>query len=341
MVAVEICERGSQRPPYLPHPSYVIRMPHPTPITQGTLGGILLPPQGEPRKVGSAPGGSTVGMVCLGTTHLQDPLHRLWVSGSKLPGPYSVHSAHSSPPGSFFPLPALGEAAGACPGACSGKHQQSSVGSCRVRWQRQGCRGGRAPMGWTAGCWAEAHRHRQKLAVAFCLHFASHTRLCTRKPMQASKHKPMCTPTGHTHTKHTTAIERTIAQIQPPACIFLFVSLLHMHGCARTHIPPQSLHLGISHLDLISTSGPYQPLLFLALSLSLPPLACQSSDHNSPVQKRGSAEERGLGRQEEWGKPSGLTYLYPSQALPMAADGESGRQPSRLGQCGACQGPLH
>ena len=28
-----------------------------------------------------------------------------------------------------------------------------------------------------------------------------------------------------------------------------------------------------------------------------------------------------MGREEEWGEPSSLTYLYPGQALPMAGDG--------------------
>lgn len=65
------------------------------------------------------------------------------------------------------------------------------------------------------GCWVLGARQRlrdtarQKPTVALCLHFASHTRACTHTLVQAGKHKPMYTPTGHTHTKHTAAIKRT------------------------------------------------------------------------------------------------------------------------------------
>lgn len=36
-----------------------------------------------------------------------------------------------------------------------------------------------------------------------------------------------------------------------------------------------------------------------------------------------------MGREEEWGEPSSLTYLYPGQALPMARDGGE-RDPALL-----------
>lgn len=92
----------------------------------------------------------------------------------------------------------------ACPGACSGKTQQPSprVGRGRVRWQRQGCRGGvgrQAPSGWAAGCRAEAQRtqpdKRPQLPSLGSPHSSVHTQACA-----TSKHKPTCTRTCRTHT---------------------------------------------------------------------------------------------------------------------------------------------
>lgn len=75
----------------------------------------------------------------------------------------------------------------ACPGVCSGKHQRSSTGRGRVKWQRQGCRGGQAPLGWAAGCWAEAQGHcRTKahgcLLPSLCFpHQSMHTQACASR----------------------------------------------------------------------------------------------------------------------------------------------------------------
>lgn len=177
--------------------------------------------------------------------------------------------------------------------------------------------------------------------------------MCTHRLGQPSKHKPTCIPPSHTHPKtyysnnackpqnHRTA---PIAPPQPPAHFLFFVSCMHTHVHVHTHIPPQSLHIGISHLDPLSTSGPHQPPLLLPQprpDTPCTPLACQPCDRNSPGQER-SAEERGLEREEEWGKPCSLTYLYPWPG-PAHVRGwrRAGDSPPILGRCGNGYGSLH
>lgn len=56
--------------------------------------------------------------------------------------------------------------------------------------------------------------------------------------------------------------------------------------------------------------------------------------------KRGSTEERGLGRRRRGrGKASGLTYLCPGQARPWPGMGKSEGGPSHLSQCGGARAP--
>lgn len=205
-------------------------------------------------------------------------------------------------------------------------------------WAREGRP---APLGWAAGRWAEADGQRlpdeTKAHGCLCLRIASHTRACTHGLVQPSKHEPVRTRTGHTDAKARRGSSRRCSSgpaTRTHLCFCVPLSCTCTGSHAHTRIPPRAPALE-SHI----WSPPASPSRAPSLSLTLH--MCQAAATHQTERERGSAEER-LGRQEEWGEPSGLTYLYPGQALPMERTGGGSRgQPSCPGpaQCVPGQGP--
>ena len=137
---------GSQRQPYFPHPtpSYVFgNAPHSHP-SGSTLVTLL------PSRKGFS---SYQGWEIYGSKLLQGLVLRLWVPGSQLPRStfstltWSIHLILRAQPTAAPPQPILSPSQPWAGRGCwrlaqgpSGKNQ--CIGRGRVRWQRQGCRGG-------------------------------------------------------------------------------------------------------------------------------------------------------------------------------------------------------
>ena len=209
-------------------------------------------------------------------------------------------------------------------------------------------RGGEASCLWL-GCRVQGRSSedttRQTATVAFTwlpTLECAHTGLCNQQT-QAHVHTHM--PHTHHHILQQQHVQKPASQYRsarsdPATCTsFLcvwFFSLLHMHEnrCTQIHThTPGPPHRNLT-LDPFSTPGPHKPLLLPSLpqprpdtlvscpSLGLTPL-CASWEATTHQAKRKRREER-VRREEEWGEPSGLCYLYPGQALPMAGVGEEG-----------------
>lgn len=187
------------------------------------------------------------------------------------------------------------------------------------------------------GRWAEATRRdespRPPLPSHCFPHPSVHTRACATQQTRARAH------TDGPHGPQGSPREQQVLQLgssHPHAPLLLCPSLLHVHGLARPHThPAPGPRPGISHLEPTGFALPCPE--------PQPDTPHVPGSRNSPdrERERGSAEER-LGRQEEWGEPSGLTYLYPGRALPMGRTGGGSRgQPSCPGpaQCVPGQGP--
>lgn len=187
------------------------------------------------------------------------------------------------------------------------------------------------------GRWAEATRRdespRPPLPSHCFPHPSVHTRACATQQTRARVH------TDGPHGPQGSPREQQVLQLgssHPHAPLLLCPSLLHVHGLARPHThPAPGPRPGISRLEPTGFALPCPE--------PQPDTPHVPGSHNSPdrERERGSAEER-LGRQEEWGEPSGLTYLYPGRALPMGRTGGGSRgQPSCPGpaQCVPGQGP--
>lgn len=198
-------------------------------------------------------------------------------------------------------------------------------------------RGGEASCLWP-GCRVQGRSSedttRQTATVAFTwlpTLECAHTGLCNQQT-QADVHTH--TPHTHHHILQQQHVQKPASQYRSarsdPAtctsvlCGFFFPSCTCMHTGARTSThTPQGLHIGISHWTHLALLAPTSRSFCPACpSLGLTPL-CASWEATTHQAKRKRREER-VRREEEWGEPSGLCYLYPGQALPMAGVGEEG-----------------
>lgn len=187
---------------------------------------------------------------------------RLRVPSSQLPGALSppslgpihslVRSAHSSPtPAHSFPLPTLGwgEALRLAQRASWKKpvHREGQG----EEWQRARMQGrdGRPPS-LGLGCWCRTGllgHNQPEPTGAFCLHCAFHIQVC--HPADTSPHTHQCVQQQH---QAPASQNPSDSSHQPPHLLFFPGALVHTHTT-------QSLHIGISHLDPFSASGPPPP----------------------------------------------------------------------------------
>lgn len=251
-------------PPPL-HPSSVLRRPHRTPSLWGGPWRHCPHHRGSPERWGSAPGG--VGDASGSERASRHP------SSIR---PSTAHS-HRPPPATHPPHPRAGrgcswrparepaaaeKARGRACGAGQGEVAEAPV------WAREGRP---APLGWAAGRWAEAAGQRlpdeTKAYGRLCLRIASHTRVCTHRLVQPSKHQPVRTRTGHTDAKARRGSSRRCSSgpaTRTRLCFCVPLSCTCTGSHAHTRIPPRAPTLE-SHI----WSPPASPSRAPSLSLTL------------------------------------------------------------------------